>query len=157
MQGPIRTSVDLSAYPDLVVIYLGIQVRAWRGLATMMGIGGGLSQIGRSAPDGLLANEQIFFSLRHIGMRQYWRDLSSLEAFTRSEPHRSWWRQFIKDTGGTGFWHESYRMNGGMEAVYLDMPRIGFAAFAPELSPTGPFMTARGRFGERPSSTPTAA
>ena len=153
MQGAVRTSVDLSLYPELVVIYLGIRVRTWRGIATMMGLGSGFSQVARVRPDGLLANEQIIYSLRHIGMRQYWRDLPSLEAFTRSEPHRTWWRKFLKDTGGTGFWHESYRMNGGMEAVYLDMPRIGFASFAPQLSPTGPFMSARGRFSKGTPST----
>lgn len=27
-----RETVDLSAYPDLVVIYLGLRVNAWRGI-----------------------------------------------------------------------------------------------------------------------------
>ena len=79
-------------------------------------------------------------------MRQYWRDLSSLEAFTRAQPHQAWRAEFTRDNGGTGFWHEACRMRGGMEAIYLGMPdKIGFGAFAPELAPVGPFMTSRER------------
>jgi hypothetical protein len=44
----------------------------------------------------------------HVGMRQYWRDFESLERWTRADPHRTWWKQFLQDTGGTGFWHELY-------------------------------------------------
>ena len=42
-------------------------------------------------------------------------------AGARSDPHRQWWQQFLRDTGGTGFWHEAYFMRGGMEAVYNDI------------------------------------
>jgi hypothetical protein len=106
------------------------------------GIGGAVA----GKPDGLLAHETVIFSLNHVGMRQYWRDLESLEAFTRSEPHKTWWRDFQKDTRGTGFWHETYRKAGGMEAIYIGMPSpIGFGVFAPARRPTGPFMTARER------------
>ena len=143
-----RQSVDLSGYPDLVVIILGMRVRRWRGLQTLMKIGGGLSSIQRDKPDGLLLHENFLFSLRHVGMRQYWRDLDSLERFTRSEPHAAWWRNFLKDSGGTGFWHESYRMSGGMEAVYVDMPGpVGFGHFAKAQKPIGPFLSARERLG----------
>lgn len=72
-------------------------------------------------------------------MRQYWRDVDSLEAWTRSEPHRRWWRDFLRDTGGTGFWHETYLMRGGMEAIYDDVPvPLGLAAFAPSIGRGGP-------------------
>jgi Domain of unknown function (DUF4188) len=54
----------------------------------------------------------------NMGMRQYWRDVPSLLAFARSEPHRQWWLDFLRDSGGTGFWHETYSVKGGMEAVY---------------------------------------
>jgi hypothetical protein len=38
----------------------------------------------------------------------------------------------LRDSGGTGFWHETYFMRGGMEAIYDDMPRpVGFLNFAP--------------------------
>jgi hypothetical protein len=140
-----RISVDLTSFPNLVVVYLGMRVSQFRGVATLLGFGPKLSAIGRDKPDGLLAHETMLFSLRHVGFRQYWRDLESLEAFTRSEPHRAWWRDFSRDTAGTGFWHETYRLQGGMEAIYLNMPKIGLAAFAPERRPVGPFMSARGR------------
>lgn len=141
-----RKSVDLSAYPDLVVIYLGMRVNAWQGLKTLFGMGPAISRAVAGAPDGLLNHEFYLFSLTHVGMRQYWRDLASLEAFSRAEPHKTWWREFLRNTGGTGFWHETYCLKGGMEAVYIDMPTtLGFQKFAPQRDPVGPFMTARGR------------
>ena len=33
-----RQTVDLSQYPDLVVIYLGMRVNAWTGLKTLIGM-----------------------------------------------------------------------------------------------------------------------
>jgi hypothetical protein len=140
-----RRSVDLSAYPDLVVIYLGMQVRTLRGLWTLLRMGGPLGEVRRNPPDGLLGHEGMLFSPIHFGFRQYWRDLESLERFTKTDPHKTWWGKFLRDNGGTGLWHETYRRQGGMEAIYLGMPPIGFAKFAPDRTPQGPFMTAWGR------------
>lgn len=147
MQGHVeRRSVDLSGYPDLVVVILGLRVRSLRGVLSMMRIGRGLAQVEGAPPDGLLGHEQFLFSLTHVGMRQYWRDFDSLERFTRSEPHAAWWRDFLRDSGGAGFWHETYSARRGIEAVYVDMPGpVGLGRFAPERQPTGPFLTARGR------------
>ncbi len=79
-------------------------------------------------------------------MRQYWRDFDALERWARSEPHRAWWKQFLRDSGGTGFWHESYFMQGGMEAVYDDMRAdIGLLRFAPQQPAHGAMFSARGR------------
>ena len=36
-QRPKRETVDLSAYPDLVVIYLGMRVNAITGIKTVLG------------------------------------------------------------------------------------------------------------------------
>lgn len=141
-----RDSVDLSAYPGLVVVYLGFRVGRIRGLKALLGIGRELAQMQRERPDGLLAHENLVYGLNHIGMRQYWRDLESLEAFTRSDPHKTWWRDFGRDPAGNGFWHEAYRLSGGMEAIYVGMPRpIGLASFAAARQPLGPFMTSRQR------------
>ena len=141
-----RRSVDLSRYPDLVVVYLGFHVSTWRGLKAALGIGRGLRRLYREKPDGLLCHESILYALNHIGMRQYWRDFDSLEAFTRSEPHRTWWRDFTADPRETGFWHEAYRMSGGMEAIYFGMPRpIGLGTFAEAREPVGAFMSSRQR------------
>jgi len=143
-----RRTVDLSGYPDLVVIYLGMRVNALVGLKTLIGFGPQISKSVDARPDGLLLHENLVFSLfpPHGGMRQYWRDFDALEQWARSEPHRLWWRQFLRDSGGTGFWHEAYFMRGGMEAVYDDMVRdTGFLRFAPQRPARGPMFSARDR------------
>jgi hypothetical protein len=143
-----RRTVDLSAYPDLVVIYLGMRVNAITGLKTLAGIGPQISSSVAAAPDGLLLHEDVIFSLfpPHVGMRQYWRDFESLERWARSEPHRVWWQNFLRDSGGTGFWHETYFVAGGIEAVYDDMPKpIGMLKFAKVLPARGGMFSARDR------------
>jgi hypothetical protein len=145
-----RQTVDLSAYPDLVVIYLGMRVRRPRGMLRLFRTGSQIEKSWKQQPDGLLLHEDITWSLipPHFGMRQYWRDLDSLERWTRSEPHKLWWQEFLKDTGGTGFWHETYFIGGGMEAIYDDIePPIGFARFAPTRAARGAMFSARRRLG----------
>ena len=93
-------------------------------------------------------------------MRQYWRDLDSLERWTRSEPHKLWWQQFLRDSGGTGFWHETYLMGGGMEAIDDDMGRpTGMARFAPTRPARGARFSARRRAGQgdQPTVEPVIA
>lgn len=129
-----RRTVDLSQYPDLVVVYLGMRVNRITGLKTLFGFGPRIADSVAAHPDGLLHHENFILSLfpMHGGMRQYWRDLESLLAWTRSDPHRLWWKNFLRDSGGTGFWHETYLMRGGMEAIYDDLPApLGLSAFAP--------------------------
>jgi hypothetical protein len=147
MQAAIdRRSVDLSAYPDLVMIMLGFRVRGWRGLMAMRRIGPGLRQIARTPPEGLLAHEGMLFGLTHFGFRQYWRDMETLEQFTRSEPHADWWRRIRELSDGAGFCHETYHAKGGVEALYVAMPGpVGLQHFAPERKPVGPFLSARAR------------
>jgi hypothetical protein len=143
-----RQTVDLSGYPDLVVIYLGMRVNAVTGIKTLLGFGPKISHAVAAQPDGLLLHENFMLSLLplHLGMRQYWRDFESLERWSRSEPHMLWWKQFLRDSGGTGFWHETYFMRGGMEAVYDDIPkRVGLAVFAPGAPARGPMFSARTR------------
>jgi Domain of unknown function (DUF4188) len=141
-----RETVDLSSYPDLVVIYLGMRLRSPRGLIRFVKLGREIRQSVDAAPDGLLLHENLFFSPVHGGMRQYWRDYEALEAWTRTLPHQAWWRDFLRDSGGTGFWHELYSMRGGMEAVYDDMPEpLGFGTFAPRQPARGRMFGARGR------------
>ena len=148
MASTLRRTVDLSAYPDLVVIYLGMQVNALAGIKTLSGFGPRIADSVAARPDGLLLHENMIFSLfpPHFGMRQYWRDFESLEVWARSEPHRVWWSNFLRDSGGTGFWHEAYFMRGGMEAVYVDPAKdIGFLRFAPIHEAKGAMFSARGR------------
>jgi hypothetical protein len=154
-----RRTVDLSAYPDLVVIYLGMRVNMLAGLKTLIGFGPKIAKSVEAQPDGLLLHENYLFSLfpPHAGMRQYWRDFESLEKWTRSEPHRQWWQQFLRDSGGTGFWHEAYFIRGGMEAIYadIDLP-LGFSAFAPVVPARGGMFSARRRLNMSGESTTAA-
>jgi hypothetical protein len=135
-----RRTVDLSGYPDLVVVYLGMRVNRLTGLKTLIGFGPKIAKSVEDRPDGLLRHENFVFSLfpMHAGMRQYWRDMDSLLSWTRSDPHRIWWKNFLRDSGGTGFWHETYLIRGGMEAIYDDLAiPLGFTGFAPVVPARG--------------------
>ena len=129
-----RMTVDLSGFPDLVVVVLGMRVKSLVGLKTLLGQGPQIAKSVEAKPDGLLRHENFVLSLfpTHFGMRQYWRDPDSLLMWTRSDPHKQWWLNFLKDSKGTGFWHETYFRRGGFEAIYDDVPVPGgFGAFAP--------------------------
>jgi len=144
----LRQTVDLSAFPDLVVVYLGMRVNVLTGIKTLLGFGPKIEGSVVAGPDGLLLHETLIYSLfpPHFGMRQYWRDFESLERWTRAEPHRDWWKRFLRDTGGTGFWHELYSVRGGFEAMYVDVQQpTGFLRFATSLPAKGNLFSARDR------------
>ena len=143
-----RTTVDLAGYPDLVVIYLGMRVRTPRGLSTLRSLGKQIESAAAARPDGLLRHETLCYSLvpPHAGMRQYWRDFDALEQWSRSLPHKEWWSRFLRDPGGTGFWHETYFLRGGIEAIYDGMPEsLGLLAVAPAQPARGALYSARRR------------
>jgi len=155
-----RQTVDLSCYPDLVVIYLGMRVNRLTGLKTLLGFGPKISDSAAAQPDGLLLHENIIYSLfpMIVGMRQYWRDMDTLLEWSRSEPHRTWWTNFLRDSKGTGFWHETYLMRGGMEAVYDDVPKpIGFMRFAPTQPARGPMFGSAQRARAGKSDNPVVS
>ncbi|HZY73489.1 MAG TPA: DUF4188 domain-containing protein, partial [Edaphobacter sp.] len=155
-----RQTVDLSQYPDLVVIYLGMRVNRLTGLKTLAGFGPKIAASAAAEPEGLLLHENIIYSLfpMNIGMRQYWRDLPSLLSWTRSEPHREWWKSFLRNSGGTGFWHETYLMQGGMEAIYDDVAKpLGFMRFAPIKAARGPMFGASHRVARPPEAEPAVS
>jgi Domain of unknown function (DUF4188) len=148
--GVKRQTVNLQAFPDLVVIYLGMRVERPSGLRKLIRTGRQIQAGVADKPDGLLLHENLMFSLLplHVGMRQYWRDLDALERWTRELPHKQWWQDFLRDSAGTGFWHETYFMRGGMEAIYDDMARpIGMMSFAPLEKARGRLFSARSRLG----------
>jgi hypothetical protein len=152
MTRPLRHTVDLSAYPDLVVIYLGLQPKSLRGVRTLRGLGKEIRASVQAKPDGLLLHENIFYSLwpPHRGMRQVWRDLDSLERWTRTMPHRTWWSRYLRDPSGTVFWHEAYFMRGGIDAVYVHIPETepyGLMQCAPVIPANGAMFGTRGRAG----------
>jgi hypothetical protein len=120
-----RRTVNLSAFPDLVVIYLGMRVNKPRGLRTLLRFGPKIAKSVADQPDGLLLHENM------------------------------------RDTGGTGFWHELYFMRGGMEAVYLDIADhpLGFLNFAPAEPARGAMFSARSRLkagGETKMAVPVS-
>jgi hypothetical protein len=156
-RGPLRQTADLSGYPDLVVIYLGMRARSPQGLLTLFRYGPRIQRSAADRPDGLLRHEMVTWGVfpPHLGMRQYWRDFDSLERWARSDPHAAWWRGLLADMGGTGFWHETYFARGGMESVYLDMPPTGFTAFAPVVEARRSLFSARRRMRmAEPDGTP---
>jgi hypothetical protein len=79
-------------------------------------------------------------------MRQYWQDLDSLETWTRTLPHKVWWSDYLRDRGGTSFWHETYFRRGGIEAMFVDTGEtIGLSRVAPVVRAEGPMFAARAR------------
>lgn len=149
---PTRVTVDLDAYPDLVVIYLGMRVNSPRGMRTLARIGPQINAAVAEKPDGLLLHESVLYGLLppHVGMRQYWRDFGTLERWARQGIHAGWWKSFLADRGGTGFWHETYGRNGLMESVFIDMPPLGFTRFASVQPARGSMFSARRRLGLEP-------
>ena len=149
MTKPDRYTVDLSSYPDLVVIYLGMRVEEPHGLQTLEVLGPQIQASVEEEPNGLLLHERIIFSEEplHVGMRQYWRDFDSLEAWARTLPHKQWWTDYLRDRGGTSFWHETYFRRGGFESMYVDVddPPVGLGLFAPRAPAAGPMFSARQR------------
>jgi Domain of unknown function (DUF4188) len=145
-----RQTVNLSEFPDLVVIYLGMRVHKVRGLRKVLRTGRQVQAGVAEEPDGLLRHENLLFSLvpPHFGMRQYWRDLDALERWTRDLPHKEWWQDFLRDSAGTGFWHETYFMRGGMEAIFDDIDKpLGLMSFASVENARGRMFSARSRLG----------
>lgn len=143
-----RQTVDLAPYPDLVVVYLGMQVKSVRGLRTLVSFGPKIRQAVEPKPEGLLFHQLFLFGLLplHLGIRQYWRDFDALERWARAEPHRVWWQELLRDAGGTAFWHETYFIRGGMESIFLDVDHpTGLLSFAPAKEARGAMFTARRR------------
>jgi hypothetical protein len=147
-----RQTVDLSGYSDLVVIYLGMRAKGLRGVKTLLAYGPRINRAAKAGPDGLLWHQTFLFSLvpPHFGIRQYWRSFDELERWSRSEPHRTWWQALLRDAGGTGFWHETYFIRGGMESIFLDVdPPTGLLTFAPAHEAKGAMFSARRRLRVR--------
>jgi hypothetical protein len=87
-----RQTVNLEEFPALFVVYLGMRVQKVRGLAKLLQTGRQIRAGVAQDIDGLLLHENLLLSVMppHFGMRQYWRDLVALEAWTRELPHKQW-------------------------------------------------------------------
>ena len=140
--------MDLKHYPDMVLILLGMRVNAVTGLRTLFGLAPSITNSAKAMPDGLLSHETFLWSVVpvHLGIRQYWRDFAAVEAWARSAPHREWWKKFLREPGGTGFWHETYFIRGGVEAIFDDIPQsVGLLRFADRIPASGNMFSARQR------------
>ena len=155
-----RQTADLSEFPDLIVIYLGMRAHSFRGLVSLVKIGPQIQRAVDAKPDGLLRHEQVFFSLipPHAGMRQYWRDFESLEKWTRAMPHMAWWKDLLSRPQGVSFWHETYAIRGGIESVFLNAKdtgaRPGLLGFAPAVDATASMFSARRRLRREGAELP---
>jgi hypothetical protein len=149
-----RNTVSLADYPDLVVAYLGGRIYRPRGVVSMIKVKRDIDKAVATQPDGLLRHEMVMFQPfpLHWGLRQYWRDPEALEQWTRGMPHQRWWRDFMRDPGGLGFWHETYLLRGGMESVYdfMSVP-TGMLAFAENQPAVGALFSWRNRLGHGPA------
>jgi hypothetical protein len=56
---PIRQTVDLSGFPDLVVIYLGMKAKSLRGVKTLLRIKPQIQESVAARPDGLLLQRVV--------------------------------------------------------------------------------------------------
>jgi len=146
---PERFTANLSDYPDLVIIYLGMRANSVGGIKTLASFGPQIRKAVADKPDGLLLHENLVFSMLppHAGMREYWRDFDSLEKWARSGVHSRWWKTFLRNRGGTGFWHETYLRGGQIESVYIDMPPFGLSKFGDREPARGSMFSARRRLG----------
>jgi len=143
-----RETVDLSRYPELVVVYLGMRAEKFSGLRGIISVGPQIQKAVDAKPDGLLLHEGFLMSLfpLHVGMRQYWRDLESLERWTRESPHLDWWKAFHKDQRGTSFWHEAYFLKGGIDSVFVGLGEpIGLLKVGPRIAAHGSMSSGRMR------------
>jgi hypothetical protein len=102
----------------------------------------------------LTERAQAVGNRRSAAAREVAHDFDSLERWARSLPHQQWWQQFLRDRGGTGFWHETYFRGGQIESVYIDMPGTGLAKFAPVTPARGSLFSARRRLGMREGNEP---
>jgi len=89
-----------------------------------------------------------------LGMRQYWRDFDSLERWAHDLPHKAWWRAYLRDRGGTGFWHETYFRDGAVESVFIDMPPYGLTKLGAAEPARGSLFSARRRLGLKQGAEP---
>ena len=130
-----RRTVDLSQFPELVVIYLGMRVNRYDRTENAC-----LDSAQRSRPrsrrslTACLLHENMIYSLfpAHVGMRQYWRDMDSLTRVVALRPAS----RMVEELSARLGWHRLLARDvsdaGGIEAIYDDLPQpIGMMNFAP--------------------------
>lgn len=136
------------------ILRLGMIARRPGALPKVFRFGRAIDRSARQAIEqqsGLLKSERIILAWNHFGYLQYWRDLKSLLAWTRAEPHTQWWKEALERQRKRGdfiIYHETYlATQKGFEAIYLglDGQRPGASSFGELVPPKGRMATARGR------------
>ena len=157
-----RQTVDLSNYPDLVIVRAGMRAHSLRGVVKLARYGyqilesvNGIDDSKELTPEGLLHMEDEIHSIvpPHFVIRQYWSDFNSLEEWTQTGAHRELWDELAESPEGTSFWHELYSRDG-IEAVYNGMKETptGMMNFAPTEPVDGELSSARDRL-QNPSES----
>jgi hypothetical protein len=134
-----------------------MRAHSLRGIMTLRMMAGEINGAAAAGPDGLLRHEMFWFRLLppHGGVRQYWRDFDALERWARSFPYGEGWATVLRDPHWTSFWHETFFLRGGFEAIYDDMPEpLGLKSFAPVMPASGAMFSARRRAGLKGESAP---
>jgi hypothetical protein len=148
---------------DFVVFLIGMRInRPWRPdqwLPVLRAMRPMLRELAADPGSGFLGATSGFLA-GGPALVQYWRSFEDLERYARDRDasHLPAWRAFnrlVRDSGGVGIWHETYRVRGGeYEAIYGNMPRVGLAAVGEHRPIGSTSATAARRIGVRPDDTP---
>ena len=82
-----RRTVDLTGHPDLVVVYLGMQVKTLPGLKTLASFGPKIQRAVQPRPDGLLFHQLFVFGL--LPLHGHPPVLAGLRRAGAMGPHRA--------------------------------------------------------------------
>ena len=121
---------------DFVVFLIGMRInRVWKPhkwLPVLAAMPPMIKELEADPSSGFLGAQQGFF-FGGPAIVQYWRSFEDLERYARDPQatHLPAWRRFnqlVRDNGDVGIWHETYLVrDGGYEAIYANMPRLGLA------------------------------
>lgn len=161
-----RQTVDLSNYPDLVIVRAGMRAHSVRGVVKLASYGyqilesvNGIDGSKELTPEGLLHMEDEIHSILppHVIIRQYWKDMDALEEWTHTGTHSELWDRLSENPEGTSFWHELYSQDG-IEAIYngMESSPTGMMNFAPTESLEGDLSPIQERL-QNPSESPISS
>lgn len=119
---------------EVVVFAIGMRInrlwKFWKWLPVLGEMPPMLREQEADPTIGLLSSRPSF-GLRNIGVLQHWRSAEDLHAYAHQAGgvHLAAWRRFndrIGTSGDVGIWHETYVVPaGGMESIFVNMPRYG--------------------------------
>ena len=152
---PNRITVDLSQFPDLVVIYLGMRAKTPRGLRTLLSFGPKIQASVTAAPDGPLLHEYLLYSLSlRTSACASTGATSTRWSAGRTIPHAAWWRDFLP-TGRHRLLARDVLRRRAVESVFSTC-RLGTHRVAPNQPARGSLFSARRRLGLKEEGTEPA-